>query len=320
MTSPKFSVIIPTYNREATIGETLDSVAAQEFRDFECIVVDDGSSDDTCTIAEKYSFVKLLRQPNAGPGAARNHGVEKAIGQYVAFLDSDDIWLPWTLQNYSHAITQYGALFISGTAREFPASHETPRIEEQRPKFHVYKDYLEAGSKGIWVGTCGVAINRDLFNNSGGFLIGLINAEDSHLWLRLGEATPFVHVAEPASFLYKRHLNSATGNIEKTVAGIHKLLTNDSNGEFPGGRRRRTARRRILARHSRPACLAALREGKLRLAWRLYFRTFWLNCSHFHIRFLLGFPVMAVATSPPVIFAQNANVRKLSKKELPASK
>lgn len=93
------SVIIPTYNRAYIIGPTIDSVLAQTYRNFEIIVVDDGSKDDTRAVLEKYGDqVRYLYQPNAGLAAARNTGLAAARGEFIAFQDSDDLWLPWKLE------------------------------------------------------------------------------------------------------------------------------------------------------------------------------------------------------------------------------
>lgn len=96
---PRVSVVIPTYNRARLICETLDSVLAQTYRDFEIIVVDDGSTDGTQEVVSRYGpSLRYLRQENAGPAAARNAGIRASGGEYVAFLDSDDLWLPRKLE------------------------------------------------------------------------------------------------------------------------------------------------------------------------------------------------------------------------------
>src|SRR5690242_12732553 len=93
-----FSVVIPTYNRMRFLPSALKSVWYQTYQDFEVIVIDDGSTDETqIYLSSIGSKVRYIRQTNHGPGAARNIGVQAAIGDYIAFLDSDDLWFPWTL-------------------------------------------------------------------------------------------------------------------------------------------------------------------------------------------------------------------------------
>src|SRR5262245_57535681 len=96
---PEVSVIIPAYNAGRTISAALQSVFAQTFRDFEVIVVDDGSTDDTAArVAEWSKAIHYVRQRNRGPAHARNEGVARAKGRLIAFLDADDIWFPRKLQ------------------------------------------------------------------------------------------------------------------------------------------------------------------------------------------------------------------------------
>ena len=92
---PKVSVIVPTYNRAQFVTEAIDSILSQTFRDYELIVVDDGSTDNTNDALLRYGDrIRYIYQPNSGVGAARNAGIRCAVGKWLAFLDSDDMWLP----------------------------------------------------------------------------------------------------------------------------------------------------------------------------------------------------------------------------------
>ena len=96
---PKVSVIIPTYNRSLSVREAIESVLAQTYRDFELIVVDDGSADNTPSVLGSFGErIRGIRQANAGVSAARNAGIRAAKGEWVAFLDSDDLWVPQKLE------------------------------------------------------------------------------------------------------------------------------------------------------------------------------------------------------------------------------
>src|SRR5580704_8985688 len=106
--SPFFSVVIPAFNRTDLLAKALASVFQQEFTNFEVIVVDDGSTDDQSRVVQKYKDrVTFLRQDNAGQGAARNRGAAAARGEYLAFLDSDDLWFPWTLKVVDRIIREH---------------------------------------------------------------------------------------------------------------------------------------------------------------------------------------------------------------------
>lgn len=114
--APVFSIVIPTFNRSESIGATLQSCFEQSFDNLEVVVVDDGSTDDTRAVLAAMDDPRLVvvHQENAGPAAARNHGMRKARGNYIAFLDSDDSWYPGFLQAASDAYQQHGDVLVYG--------------------------------------------------------------------------------------------------------------------------------------------------------------------------------------------------------------
>lgn len=114
--NPRFSVVIPTYNRADSVLDTLSSCLAQSCQDLEVIVVDDGSTDNTVAVLEAIddARVRVVRQENAGPAAARNHGVRLARGEYIAYLDSDDTWYPEFLDSVNATLAQQSDAVVYG--------------------------------------------------------------------------------------------------------------------------------------------------------------------------------------------------------------
>ncbi len=185
---PFFSVIIPAYNRADLIGQTLDSVLAQSFRDFEIIVVDDGSTDNTVEALSAYAGrIKLLRQENQGPSAARNHGLRHAAGEYVAFLDSDDLWFPWTLATFKQAIDAHNRpSLIIGTPFRFNDPRQLAAVEKGGFEADHYADYLASSDQFIVSGTGFMVFSPKAMSDAGGLLESMTHFEDIDLLIRMG--------------------------------------------------------------------------------------------------------------------------------------
>ncbi len=291
---PLFSVIIPTYNRADLLRETLDSVLAQSFKDYEIIVVDDGSTDATEAVVQSYGGrIHFLRQQNRGPGAARNLGLRHATGTYVAFLDSDDLWFPWTLETYRQLIAKTGEpAFIAGKPRLFTDAAELNTVKPEPPlNYLAFQDYFQSGDEWRWWGVSSFVVRRAELEQAGGFTNEWINGEDADLAMRLGEAQGFVQILAPATFAYRRHPTNATKNMGKTLAGAQWLVQAERCNRYGGGPLRAGERWRIITRHIRPAMLGCLQSGLLDEAWRLYGNTFWWHLKLGRWKFLLGFPV-----------------------------
>ncbi|HEV2765833.1 MAG TPA: glycosyltransferase family 2 protein [Pyrinomonadaceae bacterium] len=291
-----FSVVIPVYNRAALVGATLDSVLGQEFEgEFEVVVVDDGSTDETPAVLARYGGrVRVLRQENAGPGAARNLGIGSARGEYVAFLDSDDLWFPWTLSTYDEIIrTHARPAFVAGGVTEFSAEARFSPPPKSPLKEVRLEDYYASSSHSWWLQLGAVVVRRDVFLEVGGFTNASINAEDSDLWLKLGTAKGFVHFSSPPVYAYRRHPASAVSNSRKTLEGIQYLISEEKAGRYPGGAARRAERLELLTRHVRPVSLACLERGEFRRAWQLYRATLWWHARLGRARYAAAFPLLA---------------------------
>ena len=293
---PLFSVVIPTYNRLELQQQTLASVWAQTFTDYELIVVDDGSTDGTWEELQALgSGVRALHQKNAGPGAARNLGARHATGDYLAFLDSDDLWFPWTLKAFAEVIHSHTAPSILSTKlMEFAEVSELASVRETPVKVEAFTDYFAANKAGYFVGAGMAVLKRDGFVRSGGFTTRRHNAEDHDLILRLGTAAGFVQITSPVMLGWRRHLGSATTNVRCTLEGCLHLLKQELAGSYPGGRSRSGDRRRILTRHLRPASLDCVRHGLRAEAWQLYRAMFPWHLRQGRWKYLVGFPIRAL--------------------------
>jgi glycosyltransferase involved in cell wall biosynthesis len=294
---PLFSVIIPTYNRAALIGQAVDSVFAQMYNDYEVIVVDDGSTDRTTDVLQDYGDrIRVLHQQNTGPGAARNAGVRQARGVYVAFLDSDDVWFPWTLATYYSVIQAYDRpSFVCGDCLKFTHADEIPTVPRLQLVHEKFEDYYAAVSQqDIWVGTCGTAILTGLLVEMGGFMEGYTNAEDSDLWLRLGTGRGFVHVTAPLVFGYRQSLGSARTLGHRTYAGLREMVLKEHAGAYPGGMARRRERLEIITRHVRPASIGCLRAGNWKGAWWLYRYTLRWQITLKRYKYMMAVPALSL--------------------------
>jgi glycosyltransferase involved in cell wall biosynthesis len=218
---PEVSVVIPAYNAEQTLAETLKSLLAQTFADFEAIVVDDGSKDGTATVARSFSDhrVRVVAIPNGGVATARNRGISEARSPIVAFLDADDLWLPGKLERQFAALNEHPDAAISVTA--------ATRIDQaSRAVGHMNVDdgaedqclALLLGSMVLGCVSSGVA-RKQILDSVGGFDPRFSQCADWDLWLRLSVAGPFAVIDEPLV-----GYRSTGGNMSSDIS----LLEHDS--------------------------------------------------------------------------------------------
>ena len=247
---PYFSVIIPTYNRTDYLSEALESVARQTFKDYEILVIDDGSTDNTAEIvAARNQQIRYFFQLNKGPGAARNLGINYANGEYIAFLDSDDLWFRWTLEAYYEALNISKASWVAGKGVNFTKITEVEEVSKSFLKWQLYPDYLSTSNELPWIGTCATVISRKLIQSVGGFSELNINAEDSELWLKLGAAPIFSEIKSPPVFAYRKYAESAVSDMIKSYQGMMNMVLHEKNWEYPGGKLRKLDRLKIITTH-----------------------------------------------------------------------
>lgn len=194
------SVIISLYNKSATIAAALDSVLAQTYQDFEVVVVDDGSTDNGAVIVEEYTDlrIRLFRQANAGVSAARNKGIAEARGEYVAFLDADDEWMPEFLEEIVALHNAYPVCRAFATSYIFSMYGTTLPIVLRKIPFEgergILSNYFEvaAYSHPPVCSIC-VCIERALLQEMGGFPLGITSGEDLLTWARIAIRTQWAY-------------------------------------------------------------------------------------------------------------------------------
>lgn len=204
----KFSVVIPLYNKANYIENTIRSVLDQTCDDYELIVVDDGSSDNSLELARKYESdrVRVIAQANQGVSVARNTGIENARGTFIAFLDADDQWEPQYLQNI-HALTeQYpeSAIFVTAYAVDMGNGkiHYSTRLEPQTGCLPSYWLTLAKGYDFVW--TSATVIRRDTLMEAGLFKPGEKIGQDLDMWARVARINPRVAYSNRIGVRYNR--------------------------------------------------------------------------------------------------------------------
>ncbi len=193
---PRVSVVVPVYNRVAWVSRALDSVLGQDYPDLELIVVDDGSTDGTHRRLAAYGdAIRVVRQGNRGVSAARNIGVASASGALIAFLDSDDCWLPGKLERQVAFMTARPDVQICQTEEIWIRNgvRVNPRRRHRKPSGWIFEPSLAL----CLVSPSAVMMTRGLWDEMGGFDTSLPACEDYDLWLRVSVRYPVHLLPEP---------------------------------------------------------------------------------------------------------------------------
>ncbi|HOI79251.1 glycosyltransferase family 2 protein [Petrimonas sulfuriphila] len=216
----KITAVIPAYNVEKYIQRSINSVLNQTYKAFEVLVVDDGSTDNTAKLIQAYgSKVTYLYKENGGASSARNLGIIKAQGDWIAFLDSDDEWIETHLENFVQTVARKKDLMWYGA----PVKHvdqETGRmLFDYNGKFRkefinrpYFNDYLSALPPLGFFSTPTMIIKKEIFHKVQFFDINKKNGQDRNMWLRIGLHYPTIgYTGQTGAIVYKRR-NSISRN------------------------------------------------------------------------------------------------------------
>jgi glycosyltransferase involved in cell wall biosynthesis len=274
-TNPQFSVLIPVYNREEYVCEAIDSVLAQTFRDYELIVVDDGSTDQTPNVLRSYgNRLKTVYQNNQGSVVAKNRAASVATGEYLVFLDSDDILFPFALSTYNSIIDKYNfhpliiskMLWCDGT---FPSNEELscPDVGE----VFLFCDYLSK-TVTVSISFSTIVIRRAVFEEVGGLGDIEPSFDDLNFLLKIGTIMPCAIINAPMTVGYRSHPGNSCRDFEPMVRTLSSIARAELGGEYPGGLKRLLDRRAYIGGEAWTWVRRALQAGRLQLAVTLFMK------------------------------------------------
>ena len=230
----KISVILPTYNREHTLRRAIDSVFSQTLQPFEFIVIDDGSTDETKKLLkENYPTVQYLYQGNEGVSSARNKGIQHSCGDWVAFLDSDDEWMPNKLESQSRIINNSNNNYFIHTNEIW--IRKGVRVNQMK-KHEKYGGWIFEKCLDICkISPSSSMISKKIFDDIGLFDESLKVCEDYDMWLRISSKYEISYLDEPLIVKYGGHddqLSKVKNGIEQyRIRSLEKILVSSKLNE-----------------------------------------------------------------------------------------
>jgi glycosyltransferase involved in cell wall biosynthesis len=224
MSTALVSVVIPTYNYGAFVGETVENVLKQTYRNFEIIVVDDGSTDDTQERLEPYADrIRYIHQQNQGCAAARNTGIQAAKGEWIAFLDSDDLWHPRKLEVQMAYLAKHPdiALLAANHLEDLSGGWPAIDTDHELPAERISLEDIIIRSR---FGPSCVVARKECFAESGAFDSSLApGAEDRDMWIRIASLFPAAMLRVPL-WWYRIHGSSMSYHAENMIRSERQVL------------------------------------------------------------------------------------------------
>lgn len=181
-----FSIIVPLYNKEAYFNDTIKSVLNQTFKDFELIIVNDGSTDSSLVVAQSFhdKRIKIFTKENGGVSSARNFGMEKAKHNYIAFLDADDHWEHNYLDELNSLIAKYPECGMYASAHTIIyENHQSPQCTHLPEG--IVEEYFKEMIKNSVTWTSATIISKKAYEKVGGFPVGMVAGQDSYMWAKI---------------------------------------------------------------------------------------------------------------------------------------
>ena len=236
---PRFSIIITCYNQSLFIRDAVSSALAQDCTDKEIIVVDDSSTDGSKKILEEYGDAIQLKalETNAGAPAARNWGASLAIGDYLVFLDGDDLLLPWALNTYGRIIDLKNPKLILGSMLWFKDAFPSVNIGTSPSEISVVNYEAFIKKDRAWrASASALVVDRKSFNNVGGWTSDVFPIDDFDLAFMLGYSGRTIQVLTPQTTAYRVHATNTVHQASRMIDTVFKLIRREELGQYPGGR------------------------------------------------------------------------------------
>lgn len=298
------SVIIPLYNKENEIQRAIRSVLAQTIPDFEVIVVNDGSTDNSLEQAQKIADprVRIISQENQGVSSARNNGVAKAKSQWIAFLDADDEWHPEFLESLLSLKTQFPNADLLSSSYTNVNSDGTSRLPRTSTLFSenwsgIITNFIEVLNVDSPFNSSSFIVNKHTLNKIGGFKKGIQFGEDVDIWIRLSLQTKIAYINKPLSIYHKEAENRACPLYGKSLDVIYPVKTMTHflrSGKIPEFQRQSAIE--FIANHNLPIAQSNLYYGNTKKAIELI-----QSCRGTRKHLIKMYWLLLCAQIPPVI-------------------
>lgn len=249
----KFSIIIPTYNRSDLLSKTIVSVLKQSFGDYEIIVVNDGSTDNTKEVLTSYGKrIRVIHKQNSGSEKSRNAGAEIANGDYFCFFDSDDLMFPWTIEVYNKVIEEENfPPLVLGQPFHFSDKIPPDFLNQNimAIQYAIYHDYFSK-DRTVYSSSSMIVIRKDLFYKVGMFRQHYAKKEyfldDIDFMLRVGTINPTIIIFSPLQFGYRTHSENSVKNLKRVIKSLYYLIEEERKSKFAGGDERKFERHAII--------------------------------------------------------------------------
>src|SRR5690554_2047730 len=240
-----FSVVIPLYNKEKNIADTIQSVLNQSFQDFEIIVVNDGSTDNSISIVEaiKDERIRIINQENQGVSSARNKGIKEAKYKWITFLDADDLWMENHLQEALEMMKMFPKGKVFTTSFEFSDGRKMFRHKREAQIFMV-EDYFKEILQEQLICTDTIVVHKTCFDKVGGFNPKLSRGEDLEMWARLAKNYTIIK-SETITVV---HNIDVDGNLTGSKSDLKKSILSIINLKGLTGAERKYFKQMLLRR------------------------------------------------------------------------